>query len=48
MTINKNRTYSSDGGYATSNKQKEYVPKSVAKKALQMSRTIFPVEKRVQ
>lgn len=48
MTINKNRTYSSDGGYAASNKQKEYVPKSVAKQALQKWRTIFPVEKRVQ
>lgn len=48
MTINKNRTYSSDGGCAVSNKQKEYVPKSVAKQALQKWRTIFPVEKRVQ
>lgn len=38
MTINKNRTYSSDGGYAASNKQKEYVPKSVAKKASLMLR----------
>lgn len=46
MTINKNRTYSSDGGYAASNKQKEYVPKSVAKQALQKWRAIFPVEKK--
>lgn len=38
MTINKNRTYSSDGGCAASNKQKEYVPKSVAKKASLMLR----------
>lgn len=38
MTITKNRTYSSDGGYAASNKQKEYVPKSVAKKASLMLR----------
>lgn len=38
MTINKNRTYSSEGGYAASNKQKEYVPKSVAKKASLMLR----------
>ena len=38
MAINKNRTYSSDGGYAASNKQKEYVPKSVAKKASLMLR----------
>ena len=38
MTINKNRTYSSDGGYAAGNKQKEYVPKSVAKKASLMLR----------
>lgn len=48
MTITKNRTYSSDGGSAASNKQKEYVPKSVAKQALQKWRAIFPVEKRVQ
>lgn len=38
MTINKNRTYSSDGGCAASNKQKEYVPKSVAKQASLMLR----------
>ena len=38
MTINKNRTYSSYGGCAASNKQKEYVPKSVAKKASLMLR----------
>lgn len=38
MAITKNRTYSSDGGYAASNKQKEYVPKSVAKKASLMLR----------
>ena len=38
MTINKNWTYSSDGGYAAGNKQKEYVPKSVAKKASLMLR----------
>ena len=38
MTINKNRTYSSDGGCAAGNKQKEYVPKSVAKKASLMLR----------
>lgn len=38
MTINKNRTYSSDCGCAASNKQKEYVPKSVAKKASLMLR----------
>lgn len=38
MAINKNRTYSSDGGCAASNKQKEYVPKSVAKKASLMLR----------
>lgn len=48
MAINKNRTYSSDGGCAASNKQKEYVPKSVAKQALQKWRAIFLVEKRVQ
>lgn len=38
MAITKNRTYSSDGGSAASNKQKEYVPKSVAKKASLMLR----------
>ena len=38
MTINKNWTYSSDGGYAAKQKQKEYVPKSVAKKASLMLR----------
>lgn len=48
MAITKNRTYSSDGGYAASNKQKEYVPKGVAKQALQKWRAIFPVAKRMQ
>lgn len=38
MTINKNRTYSSDGGCAASNKQKEYAPESVRKKASLMLR----------
>lgn len=33
MTITKNRTYSSDGGYAAKQKQNEYMPKSVANKA---------------
>ena len=38
MAITKNRMYSFDGGCAASNKQKEYVPKSVAKKASLMLR----------
>ncbi len=38
MAITKNWTYSSDGGYAASKKQKEYAPESVRKKASLMLR----------